>query len=210
MQYRTLGNSTLRVSAIGLGCMTMSGVYGKGDDAESIAVVHKALDLGINFLDSSDMYGWGQNEELLGRAIKGRRGRGRAHHQVRPGPEPGRQGEPRRRQPRPRGARVRRELEAARRRRHRSLLAASRRPQGADRGHGGRDGAGSSSRGRSATSGCPRRRRRPSRAPTPCIRSAPCRPSTRSSTGTQPRRRCPRAGSAASPTSPTRRSAAGS
>ena len=51
----------------------MSGVYGKGDDAESIAVVHKALDLGVNFLDSSDMYGWGQNEELLGRAIKGRR-----------------------------------------------------------------------------------------------------------------------------------------
>ena len=75
MHYRTLGNSTLSVSAIGLGCMSMSGVYGKGDDAESIAVVHKALDLGVNFLDSSDMYGWGQNEELLGRAIKGRRDR---------------------------------------------------------------------------------------------------------------------------------------
>jgi aryl-alcohol dehydrogenase-like predicted oxidoreductase len=73
MHYRTLGNSTLSVSAIGLGLMSMSGVYGKGDDAESIAVVHKALDLGINFVDSSDMYGWGQNEELLGRAIKGRR-----------------------------------------------------------------------------------------------------------------------------------------
>jgi aryl-alcohol dehydrogenase-like predicted oxidoreductase len=73
MRYRMLGNSTLSVSAIGLGCMSMSGVYGKGDDAESIAVVHRALDLGVNFLDSSDMYGWGQNEELLGRAIKGRR-----------------------------------------------------------------------------------------------------------------------------------------
>jgi aryl-alcohol dehydrogenase-like predicted oxidoreductase len=73
MHYRTLGNSTLSVSAIGLGCMSMSGVYGKGDDAESIAVVHKALDLGVNFVDSSDMYGWGQNEELLGRAIKGKR-----------------------------------------------------------------------------------------------------------------------------------------
>jgi aryl-alcohol dehydrogenase-like predicted oxidoreductase len=73
MHYRTLGNSTLSVSAIGLGLMSMSGVYGKGDDAESIAVVHKALDLGVNFVDSSDMYGWGQNEELLGRAIKGRR-----------------------------------------------------------------------------------------------------------------------------------------
>ena len=73
MHYRTLGNSTLSVSAIGLGLMSMSGVYGKGDDAESIAVVHRALDLGVNFVDSSDMYGWGQNEELLGRAIKGRR-----------------------------------------------------------------------------------------------------------------------------------------
>ena len=73
MHYRMLGNSTLSVSAIGLGCMSMSGVYGKGDDAESIAVVHKALDLGVNFVDSSDMYGWGQNEELLGRAIKGQR-----------------------------------------------------------------------------------------------------------------------------------------
>ena len=75
MHYRTLGNSTLSVSAIGLGLMSMSGVYGKGDDAESIAVVHKALDLGVNFVDSSDMYGWGQNEELLGRAIKGKRDR---------------------------------------------------------------------------------------------------------------------------------------
>ncbi len=75
MHYRKLGNSTLTVSAIGLGCMSMSGIYGKGDDAESIAVIHRALDLGVNFLDSSDMYGWGHNEELLGQAIKGRRDR---------------------------------------------------------------------------------------------------------------------------------------
>jgi aryl-alcohol dehydrogenase-like predicted oxidoreductase len=73
MQYRKLGNSKLQVSAIGLGCMSMSGTYGKSDDAQSIDVVHHALDLGINFLDSSDMYGWGHNEELLGRALKGRR-----------------------------------------------------------------------------------------------------------------------------------------
>ncbi|PYO58464.1 MAG: aldo/keto reductase [Candidatus Rokuibacteriota bacterium] len=73
MQYRELGNSDLKVSAIGLGCMSMSGTYGKSDDAESIDVVHHALDLGVNFLDSSDMYGWGHNEELLGRALKGRR-----------------------------------------------------------------------------------------------------------------------------------------
>jgi aryl-alcohol dehydrogenase-like predicted oxidoreductase len=73
VQKRTLGKSSLAVSAVGLGCMSMSNVYGKGDEAESIAVVHRALDLGVNFLDSSDMYGWGQNEELLGRALRGRR-----------------------------------------------------------------------------------------------------------------------------------------
>ena len=73
MESRTLGKSALAVSAIGLGCMSMSNVYGKGDDAESIAVVHRALDLGVTFLDSSDMYGWGQNEELLARALRGRR-----------------------------------------------------------------------------------------------------------------------------------------
>ena len=75
MDYRTLGNSNLRVSAVGLGLMSMSGVYGKPDDDESIAVIQHALDQGVNLLDSSDMYGWGQNEELLGRAIKGRRER---------------------------------------------------------------------------------------------------------------------------------------
>jgi len=74
MQMRTLGKNGLSVSAIGLGCMGMSGVYGKADDAESIAVIHHALDRGIDHLDSSDMYGWGQNEELIGRAIRGRRG----------------------------------------------------------------------------------------------------------------------------------------
>src|SRR5215813_13089712 len=73
MHTRTLGNSDLQVSAIGLGLMSMSGTYGKSDDAQSVDVIHRALDLGINFLDSSDMYGWGQNEELLGRALKGRR-----------------------------------------------------------------------------------------------------------------------------------------
>ncbi|HEY7648792.1 MAG TPA: aldo/keto reductase, partial [Methylomirabilota bacterium] len=75
MQYRRLGKSTLEASAIGLGCMPMSGIYGKGDDATSIATVQHAIDQGVNFLDSSDMYGWGQNEELLGKAIRGRRDR---------------------------------------------------------------------------------------------------------------------------------------
>jgi len=73
MQQRKLGNSELSVSAIGLGLMSMSGTYGKSDDAQSIDVIHRAIDLGINFVDSSDMYGWGHNEELLGRALKGRR-----------------------------------------------------------------------------------------------------------------------------------------
>ena len=73
MQTRPLGKSGLSVSAIGLGCMGMSGVYGKADDAESIAVIHHALDRGVDHLDSSDMYGWGQNEEVIGRAVKGRR-----------------------------------------------------------------------------------------------------------------------------------------
>jgi aryl-alcohol dehydrogenase-like predicted oxidoreductase len=75
MQYRRLGNSDLTVSAIGLGCMSMSGIYGKSDDAEAVAVIHRAIDLGVTLLDSSDMYGWGHNEELLGRALKGRRER---------------------------------------------------------------------------------------------------------------------------------------
>jgi aryl-alcohol dehydrogenase-like predicted oxidoreductase len=73
MEHRRLGSSGLEVSAIGLGCMSMSGTYGKSDDDQSIAVIHRALDLGVNFLDSSDMYGWGQNEELVRRALVGRR-----------------------------------------------------------------------------------------------------------------------------------------
>ncbi|MBI4246221.1 MAG: aldo/keto reductase [Candidatus Rokubacteria bacterium] len=73
MRYRTLGHSNLKVSALGLGLMSMSGVYGKGDDNESMATIQHALDRGITLLDSSDMYGWGHNEELLGRALKGRR-----------------------------------------------------------------------------------------------------------------------------------------
>ena len=73
MEHRQLGHSSLSVPAVGLGCMSMSGTYGKHDDAQSIDVVHRALDLGVNFLDSSDMYGFGHNEELLGRAIRGKR-----------------------------------------------------------------------------------------------------------------------------------------
>jgi aryl-alcohol dehydrogenase-like predicted oxidoreductase len=73
MSERQLGKNGPRVSAIGLGLMSMSHTYGKSDDAESVAVIRRALDLGITLLDSSDMYGWGHNEQLLGRAVRGRR-----------------------------------------------------------------------------------------------------------------------------------------
>jgi aryl-alcohol dehydrogenase-like predicted oxidoreductase len=73
MEQRQLGKSGIKVSALGLGLMSMSGVYGNANDDESIGVIHYALDKGINFLDSADMYGWGHNETLLGKALKGRR-----------------------------------------------------------------------------------------------------------------------------------------
>ena len=75
IEQRRLGTSALTVSAIGLGCMGLSGVYGPADDAESITLIQKAIDLGVNHLDSSDMYGWGHNEELIGKAVRGRRDR---------------------------------------------------------------------------------------------------------------------------------------
>ncbi|HEY4749413.1 MAG TPA: aldo/keto reductase [Steroidobacteraceae bacterium] len=74
MQTRTLGRNGPTVSALGLGCMGMSEFYGAHDDAESIATLHHALDVGVNFLDTADAYGPYTNEELVGRALRGRRG----------------------------------------------------------------------------------------------------------------------------------------
>ncbi|HEY4412553.1 MAG TPA: aldo/keto reductase [Gaiellaceae bacterium] len=72
MNTRSLGQG-LEVSAIGLGCMGMSAFYGSTDEHESIATIHRALELGVTFLDTAEMYGRGTNEELVGRAIKGKR-----------------------------------------------------------------------------------------------------------------------------------------
>lgn len=73
MEQRKLGTQGLTVSAIGLGCMQMSGNYGPADEAEGIATIHAALDLGINFFDTAEIYGPFENEKLVGRALKGKR-----------------------------------------------------------------------------------------------------------------------------------------
>ena len=75
MKTRKLGKHGPSVSALGLGCMGMTGIYGEPDEAESIATIHRAIDLGINLIVTSDAYGAGTNEELVGRAIKGKRDR---------------------------------------------------------------------------------------------------------------------------------------
>ncbi|MBS0530413.1 MAG: aldo/keto reductase, partial [Proteobacteria bacterium] len=75
LPHRKLGSQGLSVSTVGLGCMSLSGVYGAADDTASEKLIHHAIDLGVDHFDSSDMYGWGHNEGVLGRAIKGSRDR---------------------------------------------------------------------------------------------------------------------------------------
>jgi aryl-alcohol dehydrogenase-like predicted oxidoreductase len=75
MEYVPFGTTEFKVSRLGLGCMSMSGAYGPADDTESIATLHRAFDLGINFLDTSASYGSGHNHELIAKALKGRRER---------------------------------------------------------------------------------------------------------------------------------------
>ena len=74
MKQRRLGTQGLTVSELGLGCMGMSEFYGSTNESEAIATIHRALDLGVNFLDTADMYGPFTNEKLVGKAIRGRRG----------------------------------------------------------------------------------------------------------------------------------------
>ena len=73
MKFRTLGSCPLEISAVGLGGMAMTAIYGETDEREAIAIVHAALDAGQNFIDTSDAYGGGKNEEMFGRALKRRR-----------------------------------------------------------------------------------------------------------------------------------------
>ena len=75
MEYRQFGTTDFKVPPMGLGCMSMSGAYGPADDGESIATLHRAFDLGINFLDTSASYGNGHNHELIRKALEGRRER---------------------------------------------------------------------------------------------------------------------------------------
>jgi aryl-alcohol dehydrogenase-like predicted oxidoreductase len=75
LEHRPLGRGGLSVSAIGLGCMSLSGIYGEGSDVESEELIRYAIDQGVDHLDSSDMYGWGHNEQVIGRALQGWRDR---------------------------------------------------------------------------------------------------------------------------------------
>ena len=159
---RTLGSSDLSVLPIGLGCMSLSGAYGKSNDDEAIGVIHHAIDRGVNFLDSSDMYGWGHNETLIGKALAG----GRRAKVVlatkfgqtqQPGGANGVDGSP---------AYVKAACDASLkrlgRRRDRPLLPAPRRSHGADRGHGRRHGRAGEGAARCARSGSARPSPRPS------------------------------------------------
>ena len=147
---RKLGSSGIEVSAIGLGCMSLSGIYGKTGDDEGIALIHEALDNGVTFLDSSDAYGAGHNEELVGKALKGRRSG--VVLATKFGNLGGRDGKFADGRPEFVIEFLREKPQAARRRRDRSLLPAPHRSERADRGHRRRHGqaraAGQSARAR--------------------------------------------------------------
>ena len=135
---RRLGSSGIAVSAIGLGCMSLSGIYGNERDDDGIALIHEALDRGITMLDTSDAYGAGHNEELVGKAIKGRRAD--VVLATKFGNLGGRGGKIADGRPEYRDQLLRGEPQAPRRRGDRSLLSAPHRSDRADRGDGRRHG----------------------------------------------------------------------
>ena len=159
------------------------------DDAESIRTIHRALELGVTFIDTAEIYGPYTNEELVGRALKGRRDQVVLGHQVRDDlPHRRRSGQPRQ-QPRQHPHRGRRVAAPPRHRLHRPVLPAPRRPRTRPSRTPSAPWPSWSPRARSATSGCPRPGGTPSAAPTPCTRSPRCSRSTRCGPAT-PNRRC--------------------
>ena len=210
MKRRTLGPGGPEVSEIGLGCMGMSAFYGEADEGEARATIARALELGCNFLDSSDMYGPHTNERLVGSAIADCRDE--VFLATKFGIKLRRRGQPDRPcvdgTPGIRARGLRRVAAASGHRPHRSLLPAPRRPQHADRGDRRRDGRARARPARFATSACRRPAPRRSAARTRCTRSPPCRRSTRCGRATSRPRSCRRCSSSASRWSPTRRWAA--
>ena len=195
MQTVPLGTQGLIVSRQGLGCMGMSEFYGPRDDSESVATIHRALELGVNLLDTSDIYGPHTNERARRPRDRRPARRGRARDQVR------------------HPARPRRSWASAASTAGRSTCARPARPRCAGSGsttststtstastrtcRSRRRSArwpSSSPRARSASSACPRRRRRRSGARTPCTRSPRCRASTRSGRASSRPRSCPTCG----------------
>ena len=151
MEQRHLGTSGLTASAVGLGCMGMSQSYGAGDDEESVRTIHRALDLGVTYLDTADVYGQGSNEKLVGQAIRERRQEVDTRDQVRPDPEPERPRDERRWTTRADPTLVRSQPPPARRRRHRLVLPSPGRSEHPNRRHRRRD-VGARSRGQGALS----------------------------------------------------------
>ena len=206
MQYRFLGKDRLKVSAIGYGCPPFQGKLSDADENQAIAVLHRAIEIGMNFIDTAD-HNNGNNEEILAKALKGRRAdvvlttkfgnlRGQPWAE---GPRGGRQAGVCR-------MGLRQFAPAAANRLHRSLLFASGRSQSTHRGHRRRDGAaggaGKSPSHRLERSGAAKR----CAAPTRFTRSPPCRANIRSGRGTTKPIRFPSRASSVSATSPTMRS----